>query len=149
MKKHNIIIFLFLGGLLLSSCGNYVTRKVMRTTSFSPTSVELKLTLSDFEYIGEVEVSVSYNKYLGIITKIHEINNKEVARRNVNIVDLYGRMNVPVPPAAMRALYESHIKYPDAEIIVPISSIYEEQRMFMGRKGKVTLKAKAFKFKNF
>lgn len=148
MNKNITLIFLLLGAILLSSCGNYVTKKVMRTTSFSPTSVELKLTLSDFEYIGEVEVSLTYNKYLGFFSQIHEINNKEVAKRNVNVLDLYGRMNIPVPNAAMRALYESHIKYPDAEFIVPISTIYEEQRMFLGRKGKVTLKAKAYKFKN-
>jgi len=148
MNKLKIYIYLFSGVLLLSSCGSYVTSKVQRTTSFSPTSVELKLTLSDFEYIGEVEVTVSYNRYIGLFTHVHEINGKEVARRNVNVLDLYGRMNIPVPGVAMRALYESHVKYPDAEFIVPTSTIYEEQKMFLGRKGKVTLKAKAYKFKN-
>jgi hypothetical protein len=133
--------------MLLASCASMYTVKSINTTSFAPTSVELKLTLDDFEYIGDDTVSVTYNTYFGMFHIIHNLNNKEVARRNVNVIQLYGRQNLPVNGRLKRALFASHIKYPNAEFIIPVSTITETQQMVFGSKNKMNLRVKAYKLK--
>jgi hypothetical protein len=145
MKK--IIILSALAMIFLGSCADMVTQKALRTTSFAPTSIELKLTLDDFEYLGDDTVSVSYHTYFKVINFVHRINNKEIARRNVNIVQLYGYQNIPISNRLRRALFASHIKYPDAEFIVPVSTIIESQQMVFGSKNHLKLRVKVYKMR--
>jgi hypothetical protein len=121
--------------------------KSLKTTSFAPTSVELRLTLDDFEYIGDDTVSVSYHKYFGFINFVHRLNGKEIARRNVNVIQLYGRQNLPINAKLSRALFASHIKYPDAEYIVPVSTMTETQQMVFGSKNEMSLRVKVYKMR--
>jgi hypothetical protein len=132
--------------VLVSSCGlGTKTQKSLRTTSFMPDYVELKLTMDNFEYLGSSEVSVRYNKYIGFITFLHEINEKEVARRNINSIRTYGRTWLLVGPYLRRAMYDAKIEIPEAEIFIPVTVITEEQKMFLGSSIKKTMKVKAYK----
>ena len=148
MLKNKHFIYILLLSLIVTSCG-VTNKKAMRTTTFMPDRVELRLSLDDFELLGEAEVSVTYNRYLGLITVLHEINDKEVAKRNINQIDTYGRTWLPIGPKLKRALYDAQIEIPKADIFVPVSIITEEQKMFGGSKVKKIMKVKAFRIKDY
>ena len=149
IKSQYYFIFLLLFSFLFSSCNvGLTTRKALRTTSFMPDKVEMHMTLEDFESLGEAEVSISFNRYFGFVTILNEINGKEVAKRNVNSIQTYGRSWMHIGYNLEKALYDAQIKIPEAEIFIPVSIIIEQQKMFLGSKTKKTLKVRAYKLKH-
>lgn len=142
--------------LVLSSCGSVYlsgigsqTSHATRAGSFMPNDVRLNLTMDDFQYLGSQEVSASYKKYLGMFTIFNSINEQEVAKRNINIVNLFGTSNLPVKldGTMMRALHTALVSFPDADFIVPVSMVTEKQQMFLGSVVTKKLKVKMYKVK--
>jgi hypothetical protein len=131
----------------LSSCGigTYTTNRML-TTSLMPDRVDMRLTLDDFVYIQDTEVSVTYNKYM-FVSVLREINGREVSRRTVNRVSTKGRTWMPVSQNIERALYDAKQAIPDAEIFIPVSEVVETEKMFLGRKSKSTLVVRAYKLR--
>jgi len=146
--KNNIFpkILIVLIALVVSSCG-VTTQKAMRTTTFMPDYVEMNISLDDFKLIGESEVSVSYNTYVGVFRVINEINGKEVARRTIHNINTYGRTWLPIGGYLRRALYDVAIEYPQADLFIPAYIISEQEKMFGGRKVKKTMKVKVFEIR--
>lgn len=148
MKKiKNIFLFAIPVALLLSSCAATKTQKGMRTTTFMPDRVEMRITLEDFEMVGESTVTVTYNKYLAGIKVLRLINGKEVAKRNVNTIQTYGRTWMPIGAYLERALYDAQLEIKDAEIFIPVNIMTETETMFLGSKIKKTMKVRAYKMK--
>ena len=151
-KLKNIIflISIIVFASLFSSCG-VSTTKLMRTGTFMPNDVRLNMTLDDFQYLGESEVTIEYSKYFGFITVFKLINGKEVARRNHSIMSLEGNGNFSMPlmlnQKLRRALFDVHIKYPNADFIVPVNIITESEGMFLGSNIKQKIKVKGYKIK--
>jgi hypothetical protein len=147
--KHFIKIFLpaCLLMLLLSSCASTNTSRSGRSSSFLPDMVRFDLTSNDVEFLGEMDISVNYSQYLGIIKIFELINNQEVSARTVNSMVIYGKRNVPLSPVLDRALYDVYIKYPNADFTIPVYVIEEQQNLFMGKKIKKTARIKAYKIK--
>lgn len=145
------IIKLGIGSLLiaflLSSCAGTYTANKLRTTSFMPDRVEMKLTLDDFEFIKDTEVSVTYSTYLLGINVLREINEKEASKRTVNSISTYGRTWMPISRNLERALYDVKQDLPEAEIFIPVSEVVETEKMFLGRKVKKTLTVRAYKLR--
>ncbi|HET6245915.1 MAG: hypothetical protein H0V01_15220 [Bacteroidetes bacterium] len=146
-----VIIF----AVLFSSCspagriGTH-TKHSMRSASFLPNVVRLDLTMNDFEYLGTQEVSVTYNRYLGLFSFISSVNQQEYARRNVNIVNLNGNTGyraLSLNYNLMQALYVSLVNFPNADFVVPVSIVEEKQQMFLGRVITKKLKVKMYKIK--
>lgn len=109
--------------------------------------VRFDLTSNDVEFLGEMDISVNYSQYLGIIKIFELINNQEVSARTVNSMVMYGKRNVPLSPVLDRALYDVYIKYPNADFTIPVYVIEEQQNLFMGKKIKKTARIKAYKIK--
>lgn len=141
------VVSLAIGAFMLSSCAGTYTVNKMRTTSLTPDNVELKLTMEDFVFIKDADVSVTYNTYLGRIYVLREINGKEASKRVVNSVSTYGRTWMYVSPYLQRALYDAKQEIPDAEIFIPVTEVDEVQNMFLGSKVKKTLTVRAYKMK--
>lgn len=120
-----------------------------RGGTFMPNDIRLNLTMDDFQYLGTQEVSASYKKYLGIFTVFNSINDQEVAKRTINIVDLFGNSNLPVKldGTMMRALHVALVNVPDADFVVPVSIVTEKQQMFLGSVVTKKLKVKMYKVK--
>ncbi len=116
-----------------------------------PNDIRLNQTMSDFEFLGEGEVSVEYGRYLFFFSHLNLINGKEVARRNQTIINFSGSGNFSftlLPNTKIRrAVYEMHVKYPTADFLVPVNIITEKQGMILGSKVKQTMKVKAYKIK--
>lgn len=141
------VVSLVAGVALLSSCAGTYTVNKMRTTSLMPDNVEMKLTMDDFVFIKDTEVSVTYNTYLGGITILREINGKEASKRMVNSVSTYGRTWMYISPYLQRALYDAKQEIPDAEIFIPVTEVDEIENMVLGNKIKKTLTVRAYKMK--
>ena len=133
--------------LLVSSCASINTSRSGRSSSFLPDMVRFDLTSNDVEFLGEMDISVNYSQYLGIIKIFELINNQEVSARTVNSMVMYGKRNVPLSPVLDRALYDVYIKYPNADFTIPVYVIEEQQNLFMGKKIKKTARIKAYKIK--
>lgn len=135
---------------LLTSCG-VSTSKLMRTGTFIPNDIRLNMTMDDFQFLGDAEVTAEYSKYFGFISVFKLINGKEVARRNKSIFSLEGNGNFSLPlmlnSRLRRALFDVHIKYPTADFIVPVYIITESEGMFLGTVVKQKMKVKAYKIK--
>jgi len=147
-KIHILSIIVFVS--LLTSCG-VSTNKLMRTGTFMPNDVRLNMTLDDFQYLGDADVTAEYSKYFGFITVFKLINGKEVARRNQSIVNLEGNGSFTLPlmlnKKLRRAMFDVHIKYPSADFLIPVYIITEKQGMFLGSIVKQKIKVKAYKIK--
>ena len=147
MKKLFKYIFILFVVSSFTSCG-IITTKTMRTGTFMPNDVRLDLSLDDFELLGEMEVSVKYSKYLGIIPRYDEINGEAYAKRNRNSVNLVGMKNFYLGEKIDEAMYMAHVKIPDADFLIPVNMIVEKEKMFLGKKIKKTVKVKAYKIKD-
>jgi hypothetical protein len=124
--------------------GTYTVKKT-RTLPLLPDDVSFSI--NDLEYLGEMEISVSYSKYLGIFRVERLINDQEVSKRTVKSVILYGFSSVPLDPMLHRALYDAHVKFPDADFLVPGNVIEETEKMFLGVNTRKTATIRAFKLK--
>lgn len=154
-NKFLVISTVFIS-IVISSCGSVYlsgigsqTSHSTRAGSFMPNDIRLNLTMDDFQYLGTQEVSASFKKYLGIFTIFNSINDQEVAKRTVNIVNLYGNSNLPVKLDGnmMRALHVALVNVPDADFVVPVSIVTEKQQMFLGSVVTKKLKVKMYKVK--
>jgi hypothetical protein len=140
-------LLLTLTVIFFSSCASVITTRSGQTTSFYPTAIRFDLTSNDFELIGEMDISVKYSQYLGII-KIYElINDKEVSKRNIYTMDMYGKYNLNLSPMLFRALYDVYVKYPDADFTIPSYIIDETEKLFMGKKIRKTARIRVYKLK--
>jgi hypothetical protein len=131
--------------MFMSSCIGTYNTKSSRTASFYPNLVWYELTSDDMELLGEMEISISYRRYLGIFRVFDKINGEDVNRRVINTVSLYGDKNVPLSPVLKRALYEVHIKYPDADFLIPVFETEQKETMFLGRRVEKRAKIRAYK----
>ena len=131
--------------MLMSSCIGTYNTKSSRTASFYPNLVWYELTSDDMELLGEMEISISYRRYLGIFRVFDKINGEDVNRRVINTVSLYGDKNVPLSPILKRALYEVHIQYPEADFLIPAFETEQKETMFLGRRVEKRAKIRAYK----
>ena len=152
IKQKHLFYYLIVATFILSSCNGMLGMRTVRNTrsaSFMPDQVRLNVTMDDYQYISTQEVSVSYKQYFGFLNIFNEINKQPVAVRNINIVNLYGNPNLPPvnSPHLLRALYAAMVSAPDADFVVPVSVVTEEQKMFGGSTIVKTLKVKLYKIK--
>ena len=131
--------------MFMSSCIGTYNTKSSRTASFYPNLVWYELTSDDMELLGEMEISISYRRYLGIFRVFDKINGEDVNRRVINTVSLYGDKNVPLSPILKRALYEVHIQYPEADFLIPAFETEQKETMFLGRRVEKRAKIRAYK----
>ena len=115
MKKY-IVLSVIGFTLLCTSCtlGRF-TYKTAPATSFTPGIVKLELTMDQFEYLGETEISVSQKTYMGIFTKLDSINGIPKDIRNKKFTKFYGNQDIPVTGILQRAAYKVIEDFPDAD----------------------------------
>jgi len=147
MKKY-IVISTIGFALLCTSCtiGRY-SYKTAQATSFTPQIVRLELTMDQFEYLGETEISVTQKTYMGIFTKLDSINGMPKDIRNKKFTEFYGNKDIPVDGIMKRAAYKVIEDFPDADYYIPVSYQKNISYMFLGNSKTETIKIKAYKLK--
>lgn len=141
MRKIRIILFAALA-TILASCS--ITSK----SSFAPDCTQLNLSMDDMEYLGDVTVSIDYDRYLGIFKKVHKINDikydgKKVERVKANVF----QGGVAVNPMISLALPKVFETYPDADYVVFVSESSHTEVLFLGSEISVSARLKVYKFK--
>lgn len=127
----------------LSSCS------VVKHNTYTPDRVQLNLSMDNLEYLGDTEVGVKYNQYIGIIRVIEAINGKpydgKVIYRTNNIsnASVLGGSNTILN----RALYKVFNEFPDADYIVISKEMCQITRLFLGSEVTVSANVKAYKLK--
>ena len=141
MKQFRITLFVVLA-TMLASCS--ITSK----SSFVPDCTQLNLSLDDMEYLGDVSVSIDYDRYLGIFKKIHKINgiiyNGEKTDR-VKMSIFQG--GVSVDPIINRALPKVYEIYPEADYVVFVNQSAHTEVLFLGSERSLSARLKVYKFK--
>ena len=147
MKKFNLL--LIIGFVLLcTSCtlGRF-SHKTAPATSFTPGIVKLELTMDQFEYLGETQISVTQKTYMGIFTRLETINGLPKDIHNKKFVEFYGNHEIPVKGIMKRAAYKVIEDFPNADYYIPVNYKKEVTRMFLGSTITQTITIKAYKFK--
>lgn len=138
----------FLGGLLcvlcMASCGT-----VQRSNSFEikNTRLRLDMTMDDLNYLGESEISVECDTYLGVFTKLQKVNGQPYdpfhTRRLDIPTDSWSLKGKGLDLAASKLLED----YPDATYFQVIFKTTEKERLFLGSVKKTTAKVRAYSLK--
>lgn len=140
MRKFKYI-YLFAGLLLLaSSCT--MNRKSMQG---APLSVQMNITMSDLEYVGDVTGTSTQSYVLGI-----PYGGK---RYYSSSVDYFPASQFAIPflgsnRGMNNAMYDAMKQRPDADFVIPFNVEEVVHQEFLGSKRTLTIKAKAFKIKS-
>ena len=116
--------------LLLTSC---VSQHTINRHSYGPDVVHLKMTMDDYEYLGDVTVDTEYKVYFGIFRKILTINGEAYNTRSYTATRLTLTPKTRVSRRINRALYKVLDTYPDADYIVPSTYKKSVDHMIGGR----------------
>lgn len=146
MKLNKLFLSLFVI-LLFASCGVQYESTRVKSTSMTPDEVRLNLDLSNFELLGETEVSVDYRTYLGFINCLDSVNHEAYNRRIVNKVKLKGHKDFSLPRYLNRAAYKVVEAFPEADYYVPMYTRKKILKMFLGRQSEQAIVIKAYKLK--
>jgi hypothetical protein len=90
------------------------------------------MTMDDLNYLGESEISVEYDTYLGIITKLQKVNGEPYDpfhTRRLSIPSQSWTLKGRVLDLAACKLLED---YPDATYFQVIFKTTEKERLFLG-----------------
>jgi len=144
MKKSiKYIIGFLLSAGLLSSCGTVV--HTSRKATFAPNKVELRINVSDLNYLGESELTLSYSKYLGIFSVLDSVNGTVYDPTNVKKTRIEGIRSCD--HRLQKALYKVVEEFPGAVYFQLVSNQKEVDRLFLGREVKQTVRVRAYSFK--
>ena len=141
MKLNRILGVLFCI-LCMVSCGTVQTNK-----PFAVGSVRLEMSMDDLNYLGESEISVEYDTYLGFITKIRKVNGELYDPLNTR------KLTIPTQGLALSsegmdlAAYKVLEDYPQATFFQVVFERTEKEQLFLGSVKKTTAKVRAYSFK--
>jgi len=112
------------------------------STMMTPESrpvTQVNLTMDNLEYVGDVTGSATQYYALGIPVGGRKYYTASVGGLNLTSVVSRGYNN---------ALYDALMQKPDADFVLPLATEEKSNRMFLGRKQMITVRAKAFKIKS-
>lgn len=128
---------MILAAFVLSSCGTQTVMKSYRTDD-----TRLEIRMSDLQYLGEVEVEISYRTYLGFIKCIDTVNGEDYDSTNKKIADIGG-----VRGNLKKACYKVVEKYPEARYYQVVRRSKTSDRMFLGSHVTETALIRAYTIK--
>ncbi|GEM_PF-1017336 len=144
MKK---ILFILLSAMVvLSSCVSQRTT-TNQYSPFTPDEKRLYLTMNDYEYLGDIQLEVSYKTYFGSIHKILTVNGEAYNPRFYRLTNISWDKKVKMSKVMRRALYKVTDTYPTADFIIPASQNVVHNNMFGGKEISETMTVKVFRLR--
>ena len=143
MKILKYIICIAVLALGLSSCS------ITRYKAYSPSTTQLNLQMADLKYLGEVEISVEYRKYLGILTVIDNVNGKAYDSQDIKYFPIYssnGLTDELMPQLQMASAKVLEV-YPDADYFMVTAQTKTKQQLFLGSNISAKARIKAYSLK--
>lgn len=134
--------------VIFSACSiGQHTYNAAKTTDLSPDIVRLNLSLSDFEFLGEVKINVEYRTYLKGIMVYESINGEVYNRRLSRHVSFEGKSPVSLSLPLRKATYKVIETYPDADYYVPVFTNGISENLFLGSRIKEEAVFKVYRLK--
>ncbi|MBO7544113.1 MAG: hypothetical protein J6T02_00855 [Bacteroidales bacterium] len=135
MKALKYIVAIAAVAIGLTSCG------VMKSnTAGRNPEARLNIDLNQLQYLGEQEITVTFDKYLGIFKKIRTINGEDFDR-SVRVYSYIPNLNPHLYRAAA-AVYEA---YPQADYFIVSRQTSTRHLLFLGAEVEVKATIKAYK----
>ena len=128
--------------MLLSSCGT--TR---HSTVFRPDNVQLNVAMNDLQYLGECKISVSYDTYLGIFTKINEVNGEPHNSLERNFADIQPFGGILSNKYMELAAFKVLDQYPNASYFIPVCQTKTTTKLLLGKETTITATIRAYQIK--
>lgn len=142
MKSIFKYLAIVLAAVAVSGCS------VTHNRTYAPGySVRLDVQPSDVEYLGETEISIEYQTYLGFIRVFETINGEpyDGTRRFSHLGGTQFDKTALYTRSLDRAAYKVIEKWPDATYYMIAHQTVERHRMFMSSDVKVTATVRAYK----
>ena len=135
MKALKYIVAIAAVAIGLASCG------VMKSSKTGPSpDTRLNIDLNQLEYLGEQEISVTFDKYIGIFKKIRTINGEDFDR-SVREYSYIPKLSPHLYRAAP-AVYEA---FPQADYFVVSRQTSIRHLLFLGSEVEMKATIKAYK----
>ena len=142
------IFYLILFAFLFQSCSVLYNHEGANALSHKRVLVELEI--DDIQLLGESEVTYEYSRsyfpfLIFPIDRIISINGEKPDNGNKHFVDLPG-LKLLFSPKMKRALYKTHVEFPEADYFDLKNRTVERHRMFLGLRIKRSATVKAYKY---
>lgn len=128
------------------SCG------VVNRSAYKPSTSQLNIMMSDLEYLGQTEISITYDTYLGIFSRIRKINGADFDPGVVQRANLLGSQDAIILDRLgrklKRASYLVFEKFPDADYFIVSRQVSRKTVLILGKEVESTATVKAYRFKN-
>jgi len=133
MRKSQLLILLAVV-TFASSC---TIRRNSITTA--PVNMQLNVTTSDLEYVGDVTGSATQTYLLGL-----PVGGRRYHTANVGYA---GQVLPNADRGLHNALYDALQSKPDADFVIPFAVSQQVNKLFLGSKRTYNVRGKAFKLK--
>lgn len=124
--------------LVFSSCS--ITR---HAAPQAPVSVQVELEMDDLEYIGMAEGKTVQKYILGI-----PYGGRRWTSGSATFQSGFPISGIPATRGMNNAMYDALSTVPDADFVLPVSTISKRDVGFLGSTVTLTVKFKAFKIKD-
>lgn len=142
MKKIYSLLAIAAVTLAFQSCAT-----VSRNNTFNTSKTELQIQMSDLEFLGETEVSVTYRTLFGIFRHIDLVNGKEYNPAEVERTHLNGALGTAYAGSLRKAYGKVLKQYPDAHYFQVVRVSKKTDRLFLGTDSEVKAVVRAYKFR--
>ena len=146
MKRLFVYFAMVFAAVTVTGCS------VTHNRTFAPGySVRLDVHPSDIEFLGETEISIEYQTYLGFIRIIDKINGETYDGKTRSYSHLGGSQfdkSALCVHSLDRAAYKVIEEFPDATYYMVAHQTVERNRMFMSSDVKVKATVRAYKVIN-
>ncbi|MBQ9213075.1 MAG: hypothetical protein IJ150_03955 [Bacteroidales bacterium] len=139
MKKLSIILAAITVCVAIQSCNT-----VKDIGAFSTGSSRIEYTMSDFEYLGQSEVSVDYNRYLGIFQRIETVNGSRYVPGNDVKLHINNMKNGNLKLAVAKVSDD----FPQADYFIITRETETSVNLFLGSSKNVKAVVRAYKLKD-
>ena len=120
---------------MLASC-----TMTSRTAPMAAVNVQVNFDMDDLEYIGEATGTAEQHYFLGMAYGGRKYYSGQVY--------MPGQFSMGgLDRAVKNAMYDALMSKPDADIVLPFTFETKEQKVFLGKLKKITIRCKAFKLK--
>lgn len=144
MRAYKYMTLLLAVVLFGTSCS------VTRHATYAPSSVRLDLQMSDFEYLGDAEISIDYRTYIGgAIRVIDDINGQPYDGKEIRRTNLSGKSapSQRLKGLLRRASFKVLEDYPQADYCMVVNQEKRTERLFLGNEIHCRAVIKVYKLK--
>lgn len=126
-----------------------ISCSVVSRSSYAPSVVELQLGMDDLEYLGETEISITYDTYFFVFSRIRAINGADFDPGLVQTSSLSNDRTglLSLGRKLDRASYLVYEKFPNADYFVVTKQLSKKTVLVFGSEIETTAVVKAYKIK--